>query len=395
MLRWKKALTRAAYGVEDRVDALKYRLRKRLGKVNQVMIVPYRGHGSTDRFFLSGRVIENRAIAPPRDDDSAWLNLLNMYRRFASEEIRGATVRARFGSVTQTTVADREGYFEFAFAPDPALLTPEQHVYQVELELVDYPGPRRPTAGASAEIFVPPPDAQFGVISDLDDTVIQSDVVNLLKLVRNTLLKNAHTRLPFEGVAAFYHALQRGTNNGYNPIYYVTSGPWNLYDLIVDFFEIRGIPAGPLHMTRLGLRRDQLIRPNRRKHKLAAIHELLTTYPDLPFLLIGDSGELDPEIYLQVVLDHPGRIKVIYIRDVGEKKRANIQTIAAQVKAAGSELLPVQDTVEAALHASANGYILPEALPYIRQERSEDKTGPNPVEQRVRQKLANSAEKKG
>jgi phosphatidate phosphatase APP1 len=381
MASWQRVIATVAYNVEEHFDHLKFRLRKRLGRLNAVLMLPYRGYGTREMFILKGRVIENHGIKAANDNDSVWRNLLNMYRRFASDEIRGARVQARFGAVVQETLTDESGYFEFRFMPDPERLSEHDVWYDVTLELKEYPGPRLAETLNTAQVLLPPPTADFGIISDLDDTVIQSDVAHLLKLARNTFLKNARTRLPFEGVAAFYEALQAGTGGGFNPIFYVSSGPWNLYDLIVDFFEIRGIPAGPLFLADLGVTEQQLIKPNRWKHKLRLIEMLLTTYPTLPFILIGDSGEIDPEIYLQAVLDHPGRIKAIYIRDMGIIERSrSMDAITAQVKAAGSELVLVTDTLAAADHAAQRGFILPQSMPRIQAEFSLDRQPPTPIE---------------
>jgi phosphatidate phosphatase APP1 len=384
MASWRKTLKRAAYSAEGSYDRWRFRVRNRLGRLDDAVILPYLGHGTRDSFHLKGRVLEDRQIASPTNTDSAWRNFRNTLRRFRSAEIRGARVRAYFGRAVYDALTDQEGYFAFDFPPDTTLISEHAYRYDVTLELVDYPGPRRDDTCVNAQVIVPPPNAEFGVISDLDDTVIKSDVVNLLKLARNTFLKNAHTRLPFEGVAAFYQALQAGTCGAYNPIYYVSSSPWNLYDLIAEFFAVRGIPAGPLFLAELGLRNDQFIKPDRRKHKLKSIAHLLETHTDLPFLLIGDSGELDPEIYLETVLAYPGRILSIYIRDVGGKVRhQRLERIAGQIAGAGSEMLIVKDTVAAAVHASTRGYILPETLPLISEERSHDKVIPNPVERLI------------
>jgi phosphatidate phosphatase APP1 len=231
-------------------------------------------------------------------------------------------------------------------------------------------------------VIVPPPDAEFGIISDIDDTVIRTDALDLLAMARNVYLHNAHTRLPFEGVAALYRALQAGTQGGYNPIYYVSSSPWNLYDLLIDFFDIRGIPLGPLFLADWGFSTDTLLTPAHRVHKLPAIQNLLETHPRLPFLLIGDSGQQDPEIYLEVARRNPGRIPVVYIRDVTSAKRdAEVHAIAEEVRRAGSEMVLVKDSAAAAEHAAARGLIVPQAEPQVKEERDEDRKAPTPLEQ--------------
>ena len=100
---------------------------------------------------------------------------------------------------------------------------------------------------AGGRVLVPPASARFGVISDIDDTVLWTNVRNKLKMVLTIALLNERTRVPFQGVAAFYRALQQGAGgNENNPIFYVSGSAWNLYDLLVEFFQIHGIPLGPI-----------------------------------------------------------------------------------------------------------------------------------------------------
>jgi phosphatidate phosphatase APP1 len=198
------------------------------------------------------------------------------------------------------------------------------------------------------------------VISDLDDTVVRSSATNVLKMTWIVVRNNAHTRLPFEGVGAFYEALQRGEDgDSFNPIFYVSSSPWNIYDLLEDFLTVHGIPPGPLFLkdwspTVLGKHQD---------YKLGVIRHLLDTYENLPFVLIGDSGEEDPEIYLQTVREHPGRILAAYIRDVKSAERdAEVMAVADEAGKIGTEMVPVTDTVAAAEHAASTGLVAPDAV---------------------------------
>ena len=301
---------------------------------------------------------------------SRWRNLLNTYYRFNSHKIAYARVTASFAGREQQVITDEAGFFEIKLKFD----TPTQ-VHEiwndVLLELPDYRG--QTGAQAIAQVMIPSEDAQFGVISDLDDTVLKSDVINRLKLARNTFLRNSHTRLPFAGVAEFYRALQSGTQNQVNPIFYVSNSPWNLHDLIADFFEVRGIPRGPIFLKRLRLAPSSFRTSALVRHKLACIEHLLAVYPKLSFILIGDSGEKDPETYLQAIVHNPGRIAAAYIRDVtGTARHQQLQTIVAEARASGVEMLLAADTAAAAEHAAEHGFILPEVLPNIHRERKED-----------------------
>ena len=347
-------------------DRLRAEVKQRLEWMGPVEVLPYRGHGTPQTLFLKGRVLVGKGITRSNENDTTITNVLNMIRRFASDEVPFARVRAGFGGRELEARADEEGYFDLRFELDDALeASPEDAStgwHPVEIELT-WPHRAGDETRATGHVLVPH-GSRFGVISDLDDTVVRTSVRSLLKMLKLVLLSNAHARLPFEGVAAFYQALQRGEGREFNPIFYVSNGPWNLYDLLEDFLDVHGLPAGPLFL------RDWSATTVRGKneHKLGIIRNLLATYPELQFILLGDSGERDPETYQKVVLEHPGRISNIYIRDVSNRERANeIHVIAREVASSGVEMLLVPDTAAAAEHAARKGLILPETLPQVHQ----------------------------
>ncbi len=111
---------------------------------------------------------------------------------------------------------------------------------------------------------------------------------------------------PFAGAPELYRALAAGPGStADNPLFYVSSTPWPLHDFLTGFLAHRDFPLGPL------LLRDVPVRSADRSHhahKRAHIEEILRVHPGLGFVLLGDSGQHDPEIYAGVVRDHPGRI---------------------------------------------------------------------------------------
>jgi phosphatidate phosphatase APP1 len=289
-----------------------------------------------------------------------------MALRFESNEVPRARVRASFGSLRAETVADEEGFFEVRLEPSEPLTGPTRW-HPVELELLHPRSPDGARVRSTGQVLVPT-GADFGVISDIDDTVVRSSATNVLKMAWIVLLNNAHTRLPFEGVDAFYEALRRGVEGrAHNPIFYVSSSPWNIYDVLEDFLDVHGVPEGPLFLKDWSLS----VLGKHRTHKLGIIRTLLSTYPDLPFVLIGDSGEEDPEIYLQATREHPGRITAIYIRDVTSGERdAELRALAKEALSLGTEMVSVEDTAAAAEHAASIGLIAPDAVPKIRARSS-------------------------
>ncbi|MGB7342317.1 MAG: phosphatase domain-containing protein [Phototrophicaceae bacterium] len=349
----KKAINRT----ENESDSLLRGMRRRLYRNTDVTIMPFVGYGNPQHIRIRGRVLENHTVRDPRDTDNAVQNLWNIIRRFNSDELPYVSLEVTFQNQTKTTQTDEEGFFDVAFDIDVPL---EAIYYQAQFYYSD----DRREAHAIGDVIIAPHNAQFAVVSDMDDTVIRSNVPNRIKLVANTLFNNAKTRLPFAGVAEFYRSLQHGTGESFNPIYYVSNSPYNLYDLLQDFFTIRNIPKGPIFLRDFGLTERYIGAAD--NHKTLQIKELLELHPDLPFILIGDSGEHDPDIYAEIVRQYPDRIAAIYIRDVrpGQAWKLNdhVQEVATKIRSHDIDMLLITDTLAAATHAHEKGFIEADAI---------------------------------
>lgn len=376
-MTFKNILKALGSRAEDQLSQLQDRLNERFRFDDPIQIVPYLGHGTSEVFYVRGRVLENKGYMEPRDSHSRWSNLLNTYQRFESDEIPGARVSARQGSTSVDGVTDDEGYFDMEFRPSTPLAE-ETMWHSVEFQLVD--ALPQDVQSSLGEVLVPPPSAQFGVISDIDDTVLQTGATNLLKMARLTFLHNARTRLPFEGVAAFYRALQRADAVG-NPVFYVSSSPWNLYDLLVDFMDFQGIPQGPLFLRDYGRQTLRSSGGGHGGHKTTHIRHIMETHAELPFILIGDSGQEDPEIYRDIVHEYPERIETVYIRDVSQKRRVReVQELIEECQEKKVDMLLVPNTVEAAQHAAASGFIPQDAIAGIQTDKEQDEQEPSEME---------------
>ncbi|MGH7461212.1 MAG: phosphatase domain-containing protein, partial [Longimicrobiales bacterium] len=154
--------------------------------------------------------------------------------------------------------------------------------------------------------------------------------------------------------------------------------PWNLYDLLDEFLSVRGIPAGPLILRDWGLG----VNPARNApHKLDAIAHVLDTFPTLPFILIGDSGQQDPEIYRDVIRRYPNRIRAAYIRNVTAQSERSlaIKQLIQEVGTAGSTMVLTDDTLAAAHHALQHGWVAEGVIRAIQDDESaEDAEEPAP-----------------
>jgi len=338
-----------------------------------IQIVGYRGYGTADRALVLGRVLQDEGVRAPDPSQSRWRNLISSLRRIESDPLPFARVRARAAASTHAghdeIIADNEGFLRRWLAATDSPFTPHGW-HTVALDLAD--PPNAVPVRATTRILTPAPTATFGVVSDMDDTVLQSEVTSFLRAARMVLLENALTRLPFPGVAAFYRALERGaTGAEANPIFYVSSSPWNLYDVIDGFLEAQRIPTGPLLLRDWDLGR---LSERHARHKGTVIREIFDTYPEMPFLLVGDSGQEDPEIYAELVRERPGRVKAVYISNVTPhaERLSRIEALAREIEQAGSTLVLADDTLAVAKHAAMHGWIASDALAEIGGEKRDD-----------------------
>lgn len=318
---------------DNRFDQLSKRLHDRLGLNHSIYIHPYIGYGNGEQFIVRGRLLFNPETPEATDKSGYFDNLLNVYRFINSREVSGATLEIEYLDKKERTTTDTEGYFEHRFDVS-SLSLPQQAVHAVNVTLIDAgravasaealdnrPSPTR-SAFNIAKIISPPLEkARFGVISDIDDTVLHSSATNYLKAAQLMFLHNARTRLPIEGAAALYQAWSQGGNN---PIFYVSSSPWNLYPLLTDFLEFQHLPLGPLFLMDYGVSKEKLLARPHKTHKIEQVERIFTTYPELSFILVGDSGQKDTEIYLEVAKRYPGKVLAIYIRDVGDNEKRNV-----------------------------------------------------------------------
>lgn len=295
---------------------------------------------------------------------------MNTYRRFQTDEVSNAVVSLRFGTDEQTARTNAEGFYQIKLprtgGDDELWLTAEA---------------RHAEISATHSILAPGRDAEFGIISDLDDTVIETNITRLLTAAKLTFAGNAKTRKPLEGVAALYSSLQSGVaGRPVNPIFYISTSPWNLYDLLCDFMELNKIPRGPLFLRDWGLRSLTPSRANNPQDKLKQALKIMADFPELPFVLIGDSGQHDAGIYAEIATLHPNRVKAIYIRDVDPTTATQRDdAVRAHIKVAAQREVPMllaPNSQAMAHHAAELGLIPLRQEAEVRIEVEKDQNRP-------------------
>jgi phosphatidate phosphatase APP1 len=364
---WNRLAVRVAMTIEDVLQLLVLAVLRLRGR-HHPMIVPFIGHGTPQRIRVPARVLLGRALveappvavpdAPAPTARSRRAILLAGLGRFVTVEVSRARVRATVAGLTTEARTDREGYLDVAIdLPADAPLAPGWH--EVELALQD-------GTTATARVMVVDPTADIGLVSDVDDTILETGISRGLAMVRATLMTETRDRTPLPGAATLYQAM----TGGKRPVFYVSTSPWNLHEMLLEFVDMRGFPLGPLQLTDWGPSRSGVFRIGATEHKTGLVRRILAEHPQLRLVLVGDSGQLDPEIYAAMAREHPDRIAAVYIRRTAHDaavRIAQVDKLAAEITAAGVPMLAANDSVEIAAHAVGLGLLDGSALTEVRE----------------------------
>ncbi|WP_411895786.1 App1 family protein [Winogradskyella sp. A2] len=330
-------------------------------KKDPLQIIPFYTYGTTEHLYLKGRALEDEDIDLEKKD---WFSLLlNSWKRFETDEIRKTplVVSIPNNDIIKSST-DAEGYYLLdnhsknlnQYIDDEGWLE-----YYVSYESESKKRQIQLNNRFTGQMLIPRENASFGVISDIDDTILHTGVTSRLKwrVVVNTFFKTPHKRKALEGSAEFYHLLHNGkSSNEANPIFYVSNSPWNLYRYLAFFLKNNNFPKGPILLRDFRTPFDRTPKMEL-AHKYHEIFNILKTYPNLNFILIGDCGEKDAYIYLDVVKEFPNRITAIYLRAVEHSKR--MKRIGNLFKDYDEvPVLIVENGEQALKHARNHGFIV-------------------------------------
>ncbi len=176
----------------------------------------------------------------------------------------------------------------------------------------------------SGEIFLLE-EQGLSVISDIDDTIKITEVRDRHATLRNTFLREFQ---PVSGMAEFYQAFARSNGAAFH---YISASPWQLYEPLAGFVRTNGFPAGTFALKEFRWQDKSFLSlfANPEKYKSGVIEPLIKQFPKRKFILIGDSGERDPEIYATLAQKYPQQIVRIFIRDVTGESAASERYVKA------------------------------------------------------------------
>ena len=239
-------------------------------------------------------VVSRQSATPIFENRLSWF----MADREINKKIKISLAEQTF--VSPRTKPNGHVKFQISYsgsAPDGSVL---------RYQLVDLPDGMHPIEGRVQLVA----ERGLSVISDIDDTIKISKVTSKRDLVRGLFFDEYHVA---PGMPEFYQNLA----NAGASFHYVSASPWQLYPSLAPFLD-KFFPFGCLSQRHFYIGDKSFVKFFRSslEYKVKTVSRLLERYPHRQFILIGDSGERDPEVYLQIAKKYPHQVGVILIREV-------------------------------------------------------------------------------
>ncbi|MEY9953559.1 App1 family protein [Leifsonia sp. EB34] len=272
-------------------------------------IVPYTGYGSPTWVRILGRVVlakEPRPGSRAERKHRKREESIRGWRSFVSVPVSDVTVTVEVDGAHHEVRPDRGGVIDTVL---PVQLTPGWHTVKL-------------TTPESARVFEAPvyivdPKATFGIISDVDDTVMVTALPRPFLAAWNTFVLDEHARVPTPGMSVLLERL--ATAHPGAPVIYLSTGAWNVAPTLTRFLSRNLFPAGPLLLTDWGPTHDRFFRSGR-EHKRTSLSRLADEFPGLKWLLIGDDGQHDETLYGEFTTEHPENVAGVAIRQLSNSE---------------------------------------------------------------------------
>lgn len=281
--------------LEDRVHRFRAARKRKRGYT--ATVVPYTGYGSTSWVRVLSRVV----LTKPDTSSAPRYTKVRGWRSFTSVTVGHATVTVTVDGTEHTVTADRGGVVDEVV---PVTLAPGWHIAHFTVENSE---------PVEAPLFISDPAATIGVISDVDDTVMVTALPRPFLAFWNTFVLDEHARAPVPGMSVLLEKLVRDHDGC--PVVYLSTGAWNVAPTLNRFLSRHLFPAGPLLLTDWGPTHDRWFRSGR-EHKRESLRRLADEFPHLRWILIGDDGQHDEELYATFAAERPGAVAAIAIRQL-------------------------------------------------------------------------------
>lgn len=284
---------RLATRLDDVIHSARANWGRRAGRVPTV--VPFIGYGGEGWIRILGRVVLRKPGLPPADR----FRSVRGWRSFTSIPVRHAEVTVTGPGATGVVLADRGGVIDARF---PIHLPAGWSTVRLSIDGHD---------GVDFPVFVVDADAGFGVVSDVDDTVMVTALPRPFLAAWNSFVLDEHARTPVAGMAVLYERLARANPGA--PVVYLSTGAWNVVPTLTRFLSRNLYPRGPLLLTDWGPNQERWFRSGP-EHKRLSLERLASEFPGIRWLLIGDDGQADERIYGDFAREHPEHVRAVAIR---------------------------------------------------------------------------------
>lgn len=295
-----------------RIEDAFHRWRERRGRKRGLVttIIPYTGYGAPDWTRVLCRVVLARPGVVARERVRGW-------RAFFSIPVAETSVHVTADGREQTVVPNRGGVVD---ARIETALSPGWHSLALRTD---------DSEPVTAPVFIVDPETKFGIVSDIDDTVMVTALPRPFLAAWNTFVLDEHARTPVAGMSVLYERLRLAHPT--SPVIYLSTGAWNVAPTLRRFLERNLYPPGALLLTDWGPTHDRWFRSGQ-EHKRGNLARFAEEFPDLQWLLIGDDGQHDESLYGEFAAAHPENVAAVAIRQLstGEAVLAGGRTKAAE-----------------------------------------------------------------
>lgn len=281
--------------------------RERRAERNQLepVIVPSVGYGSEGWVRVLGRVLYKTDLFEEFFDSvekgDPAVEPVRGWRSFTSVAISYAKITVEIAGVTHEVEADRGGVVDVRLEQQ---LEPGMHDVTMRID-GGHP--------AKTSVYIVPKDQQIGIICDVDDTVMNTALPRPLLAAWNSFVLNEHARSATPGMAVMMDRLHRTYPSA--PFMYLSTGAWNVAPTLRRFLHRNGYPKGTFLLTDWGPTPDRWFRSGQ-QHKVSTLKRLAAEFPHITWILIGDDGQHDPEIYNGFAVRYPHNVEAILIRNL-------------------------------------------------------------------------------
>ena len=296
--------------IDDRINSRAVALLARRGW--RPRIIAFTGYGSTTSLRVLGRVVMSnpeRAAEPPPTWGPRSLAVLadRGWRQYFSAQVCDHPVAVRANGRRVLTRTDSGGYIDVLITGHG--LEPGWHTVHIEA---------RAAEPVSARVLVVSPQTRTGIVSDIDDTIMVTMLPRALIAAWNTFVRHSSARRAVPGMAELYRQVVAEQPD--TPVFYLSTGAWNAVPTLQAFMTKHGYPPGPMLMTDWGPTATSLFRSGI-EHKRVSLRNLMITFPEIHWILVGDDGQHDPKVYDDAAREHPGHIAAIAIRQLSPREQ--------------------------------------------------------------------------